>query len=266
LIGCGVVLAVLIAVVVFFGAYFVKEMKKMEAEFNDVTGQYAALEREHPFEAYPGRNLSPLQVSRFTGCRRALLAPLAAWEKQLMDQDVSTFTKIASGLGNMTALGQAHAKALAEQQMSPTEYVWILNRVLAAIKYGERDDAPEALKDLRSAFERAANAVDIPIRSPREDGAAQPVLGFSGGEVEGLLPRIDPTWLSMPESTLQAVLENAPGLKETLRIFFVFDYSFREVHHTLPRMEPGDPASREDTPDAARNGDVQAPAGEKENK
>ena len=93
LIGCGILLAILIAVVVFFGAYFVKELQKVEGEFDQVSVRYGALEATYPFDAYPGKNLSEEQVARFVECRRDMMTPLQAWRDQLRDQDVSTFTK-----------------------------------------------------------------------------------------------------------------------------------------------------------------------------
>ena len=108
--------------------------------------------------------------------------------------------------------------------MPVSEYVWILNHLLVALKYAEASGAPPPLKAFRSAFDRllpeGATAGEYEPPSDRMDWNYE--LGVYA-QLKNLLPEIDPRFIRLPEEHLQAVLENLDDLTMTMDLFVHFD-------------------------------------------
>jgi hypothetical protein len=124
--------------------------------------------------------------------------------------------------------------------MSPTEYVWVMNFVLSALRHAEGQEASPSLKALRAAFMRAASEVNFQrVQDPAGPGA-QPGISFSEGDEEFLLPSVDPTFLMLPKQSLQAIEDQAEGLKETMKVFFYFDNTFKSIYRSILQRAPAD--------------------------
>jgi hypothetical protein len=260
LIGCGVVAALLVVLVVWGWNHISKEYEEISGRLDVVKAEYRRLDRDYAFQRPADGVLTSEQVGRFVACREALLqAP--AYEKwfQPGTQEDPSLLDLFTRLGDMlSSLGGEHVKALGKVHMSPTEYLWILNQVLVVLRFAESPGAPQGLKDLRLAYdvlpEEEASRQRVLMEEERagSNGDESTSTGNSGTiqsswlqTMQGLLPSIDANHIALPDSMVQAVLDHRSGLEATLEIFLHFDASFKTVSRELAvdrardSLEPG---------------------------
>lgn len=216
LIGCGAFLLIILIVGGYGVNLVTKEFSAAQDSLKDTADQLTKLDEEFPFASSPSQAITEEQMVRFSDCRKPLLIAFEELANNIQSEERSMFKKIGDFVNIIPQVGQRHVEGLKTASMSPAEYVWIMNHTLCLIKYGERDDAPDKLKELRKAFENATpNETDL--ESQRKDHML-------------LLPQIDPYMIQPPEASIAAILEKGYLLKESFIIFGQFDKVFRDFY------------------------------------
>jgi len=257
LIGCGVLLFIIIGLVIF-GVYFIKTRFDETAEkLEETRVQYIELEKAHPFEKAPKMVLSVEQTSRFAACRQDLLVSLNETMSSFENEETSWLDKINLIFDIFPALGQDHIAALKKQSMPPSEYAWILEKVITGLKYAGREEAPDKLKELRKAFENASFEMRNNQTETEDTGAdgAVSIRTTSSAGVQGTgiqLSSEDPYDVDPGAETIEAIIQNADALIETAELFAKFDGSFLDLYYEglISKTNQEDPQIlKEETPE-----------------
>ncbi|MFH1999403.1 MAG: hypothetical protein ABIK28_06965 [Planctomycetota bacterium] len=246
LIGCGTLLVIGIGVAVFFGNIVYKQFKESASKIDMAATSFQELEKLYPYEKQWNRPLTSEQVARFIASRRELLAVLNLHIEQWKNEESSVMQKFTLSMDIAPALAKTHVDALRKNHMSASEYFWVMNQVLVALRYGESEEAPPGLQALRQAFE-----------NPMDSGAANLDSGENldtfltetrGQSIISLLPQIEPWQIRITEDTLRSLLDNAEGLTETMAAFYYYDLHFKNTFSTVIEHEHD---KLERTPDSA---------------
>lgn len=237
LIGCGILLVIAV-ILGGFGVYYVfKVGQEVGAKLQEIAKEYDQLDQEFPFlKPAEGLMESP-QVARFVSVHRKVSDSFDLWENQLRSEETSWWTKVTSAVDMIPALAQSHVDALREQSQGPSEYLWTLDQILLVLKYAEIPEFPEELKaqlpqDAHDQLRRIRTDYDKLLT----DYDQEPTFGSTNQQdPTALLPSIDPSLVKMHAQNIQAVLDNAAGIRETVRIFFFYDLHFKNTYYGITR-------------------------------
>ncbi|MHC4944184.1 MAG: hypothetical protein ACYTG7_14315 [Planctomycetota bacterium] len=228
LIGCGVVLVILIGLAFFFGNIFFRQVEESKGKEKEASILYQRLERDFPFEKPWGRTLTGEDLEKFVACRRQVLESIEAQFRMLEDEEISIFEEFTRSMDMFPSLTQTHSQALEKLQMSPQAYYWIMNQVLLALRFAEAYEAPQELKSLRRLLNQSKRGQDDTLF---ETGPLGSVYSADTASITqwNLLPQIEPWQINMPPENIQAIVDHAQGLEETMEVFFLFDRGFKMI-------------------------------------
>ena len=220
LIGCGSLLLIVIVLGVIGYNWFKDFAEEMQA----VVVECEALNDEFPFEKPEDGVITKDFFSAYIACRRGLLDDFDGYIADLENDDTSFTKKVSMGVNMFSAMGGAFTASLRTQAMSPNAYEWLVSQTFLAIKYAEREDAPEELKQLHRALEAVFDG------RANDDGEVKVSVGgaSTGKTLKEILPNLDPNNISMPEENLAIIVENADALTETKNIF-ILDHVLLEI-------------------------------------
>jgi hypothetical protein len=148
-VGCLVVVLIVVGLVVLGGMHayrVVNEMKQIadELRLND---------SQHPFTPPASGELTAEQLDRTLAVRRALARPLTEFVNSMNNDGF--FEKIKASLDIWSKVGHVLLDTLKTQQMSSTEYLWVMDHVIATSLRGNRPDAPPEQKQMYEAYRQA---------------------------------------------------------------------------------------------------------------
>lgn len=259
LIGCGVVLLILVVLAFLAGDYLVGHWKEMNKKLEEIATDYRRLEKEFPFDKPANATVSPEQAARFAECRKLLLQRMERWHERMKQEDTSGFKKVTNLIfQGIPDIGKGHVEALEQVKMSPSEYFWLLNQLLLALRYAESPNAPAELKALRAEFDALS---EKQTGTDTGDDAGQGkawAYGDSNYSPRSLLPAVEASQIRIAPETIQAFLSQREALKSTFPLFLNFDGAFVNGYKEMKRKE-GEAEKASSAPEDARPAKQTAP-------
>ncbi len=220
LIGCGS----LLVIVIVLGVIGFKYIKGITEDVQAVVAECEELNNEFPFEKSEDGIISKDSYATFIACRRDLRNDFDDYIADLEDDDASFTKKFSLSVNMISVMGEAFIAALRAQAISPDTYEWFVSQTFLAIKYAEREDAPEELKELYGELETVFG------RREKDNGNVTVTVGgnSTGKTLKEILPNLDSSYINIPEENLAVIIDNADALAETKNIF-IFDHLLLEM-------------------------------------
>jgi hypothetical protein len=162
-VGCLVVVLIVVGIIVLGAVRAVRVVNEM-SQISDELREY---DSQHPFTPPASEELMADQLDRTLAVRRALARPLTDFVNS-MSKD-GFFDKIKAGFDIWTKVGRVLVDTLKTQQMSSTEYLWVMDHVIAMTLRGNRADAAPEQKKMYEAYQQVTT-VDGEGRGRVEQG------------------------------------------------------------------------------------------------
>ncbi|MFO0981829.1 MAG: hypothetical protein U1E76_08830 [Planctomycetota bacterium] len=157
-VGCLVFLVIAAALLIFGGTQVYQRLKATGEEVDAIRTAIAAHDGQHPFTPPPTREIAPEQLERVLAVRAGVAAPISEFLNRLKDGGV--MDKVRAGIELMPTVSRAFLEQLKAQQISSTEYLWVIDQVMAVILRGKSPDASEPHRRLYQAYQAATTVTD----------------------------------------------------------------------------------------------------------
>ena len=154
LVGCLVVVLIVVGLVVLGGMQAFRVVNEM----GQIHDELKLNDSQHPFTPPTSGELTAEQLDRTLAVRRALARPLTEFVNSMNNDGF--FEKIKASFGIWTKVGHVLLDTLKTQQMSSTEYLWVMDHVIATTLRGNRPDAPPEQKQMYEAYRQATTTDD----------------------------------------------------------------------------------------------------------
>jgi hypothetical protein len=154
LLGCLVVVLIVVGLVVLGGM----QAYRVVNEMGQINEELKLNDSQHPFTPPASGELTAEQLDRTLAVRRALARPLTDFVNS-MNSD-GFFEKIKAGFDIWAKVGHVLLDTLKTQQMSSTEYLWVMDHVIATSLRGNRPDAPPEQRQMFEAYRQATTTDD----------------------------------------------------------------------------------------------------------
>lgn len=163
LIGCGVVLLLIIALVIGGGIYVAMKVKSFSADVEKQVAQLESLNQAHPFAAPVPPTLDEERLENYFQIRRALIKMTEAnptIQKLMNSQKVSQMELLKIAFNFTRELVREFAGQLESRDMSPDEYMYYAREVYLTVSKGAEDNDPE-MKQIYDKFDDSINSFNL---------------------------------------------------------------------------------------------------------
>lgn len=149
LIGCGVVLALVIIVVVVLGYFGFKVFKGVGEEVQQVQEGFAKLDSMYVFVAPQDGLITSRQYDKWIQIRQHMAPSIASFDTIVENFSFKTLSRLKEH--SMTMMLRMHSE-LETAQISPEEYTWVSRQIIGALNSGDVRANP-AMQDIVEAYD-----------------------------------------------------------------------------------------------------------------
>ena len=217
LIGCGVLVALVIGLLV--AVFFV--VKSEVQEFTDAAGEASTrleeVKEKYPFTRPDEGVMSEDRLLVFLQAREKL-SVFVEEQVESLEKGGNWFAKARKVAGAFQEFMPALADALGEAGMSPAEYAFISREIAYCIQYARRDEVLTEFPQMAELHgmpgsEEDGEGDDDPFASIRTQSENDAVLSS--------ISMIDPYRLIVPRENLEIVARNTLRIRQTMTIDFI---------------------------------------------
>jgi len=177
-IGCGVVVALLIAALGYVTWRMYPSVKQLVEQWSLAKEQLEKLDTEHPFDPQAQKELDTVRFLSMLEARRSLTAEMqetnARLEELWKDGEVGVLNQLNQSLDAVSMVMPIYARHLQEVQTGPSEFAWysrLLWTVLARVDAGAAEPELDPLKNqytrFKELYDRMAREHRFPLLSER---------------------------------------------------------------------------------------------------
>ncbi|MBN2103974.1 hypothetical protein JW835_08040 [bacterium] len=183
LIGCGVILAIVVIIVIFIGYFSVKFFKDIKEDIVVYQGSFQELNSKYPFEEPEDGLIGSDQFQRWLQVRGNMTASIAGYDTIAQRFSLKSFQKFKK---HTLSVIEKLVTSLDSIGLSPQEYIWMSRQIVGALQSGDiRYDSD--LQDVSLAFDSMVNKEGSRGNRTNLDDLAVPVTSEQISRIASLI-------------------------------------------------------------------------------